>query len=123
MPLQARPYVPLLREVVGTKKRNEKMTPINTKGTNQMTDYLPTWSELFPKGRDIYYEGEHPQQFVREIATEFGFDPSADPYWGVDIPADEYGGEYGDGFTSYSFRCPAEHLDDIYGSGRWPMGS
>ena len=44
-----------------------------------------TWSELFPEGRDIYYEGVNPQQFVREIAAEFRFDPSADPNWGSAI--------------------------------------
>jgi len=26
-------------------------------------------------------------------------------------------------FTSYCFYCPAEHLDAIYGSARFPMGS
>ena len=74
-----------------------------------------TWSEMFPQGRTIFYEGPHPRQFDREIAAHFGFYPSADPNWGVDFP-DE-------GFTSYQFHCPAECLDEIYASGRWRMGS
>lgn len=78
-----------------------------------------TWRELYPDGRDIYYEGDTPECFALEIKSEFGFDPSADEGWGIVYPADEYG----DGFTSYRFHCPAEHLDAIYGSKWWPLGS
>jgi hypothetical protein len=81
---------------------------------------LHRWQDLFPEGRHIYYEGHNPSQFVKEIKERFGFDPSLNnPLWGKryqrtkDCPA----------FTSYSFDCPAEHLDAIYGSGRYPMGS
>ena len=81
---------------------------------------LAQWSELFPKGRHIYYEGDEPQEFAEQIRTEFGFDPSADEYWGLLIPGDDL---HDDAFTSYCFRCPPEILDAVYGSGRWPMGS
>jgi hypothetical protein len=91
-------------------KEGNTMTNVHSIGT--------TWRDLFPAGRDIYYEGDDPAGFAGQIKTEFGFDPSADPGWGVAIPADEDG----DGFTSYRFRCPPEHLDAIY-SERFPMGS
>ena len=53
--------------------------------------------------------------FVRQIQTEFGFSPALDPEWGVQIEDDIHS------FTSYSFHCPAEHLDAIYGSARFPL--
>jgi hypothetical protein len=76
-----------------------------------------TWASLFPNGREIFYEGHDPVGFVRQIQTEFGFSPALDPDWGVQIEDDI------DSFTSYSFHCLAEHLDAIYGSARFPMGS
>lgn len=72
-----------------------------------------SWQDLFPEGREIYYEGSEPDTFRTEIRDEFGFDPGASPGWG-----DLY-----DGKPSYRFHCPPECLNDIYGSGRWPMGS
>ncbi len=103
---------------------------------------MASWSDLFPDGRDIFYEGDDPVGFVNTIKAEFGFDPSADPNWGVSFPAEdgydpdappwvpETGRTYSRDeipphgeFTSYQFRCPAEHLDAIYGSDRFPMGS
>lgn len=82
-------------------------------------DELPLWSELRPNGRDIRYEGDEPAKFAQEILTEFGVDPTSDPDWGIYFPADEHG----PAFTGYGFHCPAEHLDAIYGSRRWPLGS
>ena len=64
------------------------------------------WSEMFPDGRHIYYEGDDPKGFVEQIKAEFGFDPSKDEHWG----------------NGCCFHCPPEHLDAIY-SGRFPMGS
>jgi len=40
-----------------------------------------------------------------------------DPRWGEQIDGDDIS------FTSYSFHCPSEHLDAIYGNDRFPMGS
>lgn len=76
-----------------------------------------TWSDLFPAGREIFYEGNDPIGFVQDVRTEFGFDPSRDPRWGVRIELS------GDSFISYCFHCPPEHLDEIYGTDRFPMGS
>mgnify|MGYP001617856475 CR=1 FL=1 len=78
---------------------------------------LRKWSELYPNGRYIYYEGDDPQGFIEEMKAKFGFDPSKDnPDWG-----EEYN-EDGEQWKSYGFFCPVEHLDEIY-SGTYPMGS
>jgi hypothetical protein len=84
-----------------------------------------TWSELFPKGRNVYYEGANPERFAAEVLAEFGFDPSSDENWGGDaIMPGPYGERFADPFGRiYLFHCPAQHLDAIYASGRWEMGS
>jgi len=69
-----------------------------------------TWAKLYPEGRDLYYEGEHPDQFADAIREEFGLDPSEDPLWGKRTEGDDGG----PGFTLYGFHCPAEHIDAIY---------
>ncbi len=77
------------------------------------------WAKLFPEGRDLYYEGERPEEIAEAIREEFGFDPSADPLWGKQIE----GGDGQAGFTSYGFHCSAEKLDAMYamhGSRRLP---
>ncbi|HYB16745.1 MAG TPA: hypothetical protein VEF71_14905 [Streptosporangiaceae bacterium] len=68
------------------------------------------WGKLYPEGRDLYYEGEHPDEFAAAIREEFGFDPSADPLWGKLVE----GGAGEPGFTSYGFHCPAGKLDAVY---------
>jgi len=68
------------------------------------------WRKLYPGGRDLYYEGEHPDEFAVAVREEFGFDPSADPLWGKLVEG--HAGE--PGFTSYGFHCPADKLDAIY---------
>ena len=77
------------------------------------------WAKLFPEGRDLYYEGENPEEFAEAIREEFGLDPSADLLWGKRIE----GGDGQAGSTTYGFHCPAEKLDGIYdmhGSRRFP---
>jgi hypothetical protein len=81
-----------------------------------------TWDELFPEGRTICYEGDDPAAFCEEIRVLFGFDPSADPVW-------EKAWMNGDpdwpdvfGRTCW-FHCPAAHLEGLYGSGAWRVGS
>lgn len=80
-------------------------TPASTEGPAR--DRLATWSELFPHGRDIFYEGDDPAAFARQIEARFGFNPAADLAWGV----------------SCRFFCPSEHLDAIYGDETLPLGS
>jgi hypothetical protein len=72
------------------------------------------WSEMFPEGRDIFYEGDHPAAFAEQMRHEFGFDPSTDPGWSQWVPDVGY---------LCRFHCPPEHLDEVYGSGRWELGS
>jgi len=68
------------------------------------------WAKLYPEGRDLYYEGEHPDKFAEAIREEFGLDPSADPLWGKQAAGDDGG----PGSTTYAFHCPARHIDAIY---------
>jgi hypothetical protein len=81
-----------------------------------------TWRDLFPEGRTICYEGDDPAQFCQDILREFGFDPSADAAWGKHgIGGDP---EWDDPFgRDLWFHCPPEHLDAIYGTRRFPVGS
>lgn len=78
-----------------------------------------TWLSLYPEGRHIFYEGDGPAGFARQILAEFGFSVDDNPGWGEQFAEDDDGPS----FTSYSFHCPPEHLDAIYGGDRFPMGS
>lgn len=69
------------------------------------------WRELFPNGRVIIYEGDEPEWFAAAILERFGFDPSADERWDAENEHARW------------FLCPAEHLDQIYGSSRYRVGS
>lgn len=76
-----------------------------------------TWAELFPNGRELFYEGDAPDEFAVEMVAKFGFDPRADHgWWDVTPDGDR------EPFVSYSFHCPPELLDVIYG-GAYPLGS
>lgn len=78
-----------------------------------------TWRELFPEGRHVFYEGTDPDEFRQQIRDEFSFDPGSDPGWGARV-----GDESDPGSSlSYGFDCPPAHLDAIYGSDRFPLGS
>jgi hypothetical protein len=87
----------------------------SVKGTSQRRRPAATnkWSEIFPQGRHIFYEGDNPRKFAEQIKAEFEFDVTKDPRWENRDP----------GFTTWSFDCPPELLDKIYGSDRFPMGS
>ncbi len=75
------------------------------------------WSSLFPRGRDVYYEGDDPAGFANLIEADFGFNPARDPNWGMQIEGNGFS------FTSYGFHCPPENLDSICGNDRFPLGS
>jgi hypothetical protein len=83
-----------------------------------------TWRELFPEGRDLFYDGDDPDGFAAEIKARFGFDPSKSPtggrlLWGVPVTLAD-----GELFTAYPFACPPEHLDAIYpDASGYPVGS
>jgi hypothetical protein len=86
-------------------------------------DGLPSWRELFPGGRCIFYDGDDPDGFAREVRAEFGFDPAADPHWSRAVMHGPGGEEMPDPLgRSYGFHCPPEHLDAIY-SDRLLVGS
>jgi hypothetical protein len=63
-------------------------------------------SEVYPDGRELYYEGNDFIGFAAEVKAKTGFDPSQ--HWRV---------------RCISFHCPAEYLEEVYGSGRWPLGT
>lgn len=94
-------------------KRTHRITKRKAKVAQRLKQEETKWSELFPQGRFIYYEGKAPKGFVQEIKRKFNFDPSRDPNWGEVINGL---------FTSYGFHCPVECLDEIY-NGTYPMGS
>ncbi len=71
---------------------------------------LKKWSEMFPEGRFIFYEGDDPQGFVKQIKDVLGFV--------ITIDWDDYKQD-----GAFGFHCPVEYLDEIYGSGKYPMGS
>lgn len=77
------------------------------------------WSEMYPDGREVFYEGDDPAGFVATVRDRFGFDPAADPRWNVTIPGDATV----PAFQSYAFHCPVQHLDALYGTGEYPLGS
>jgi hypothetical protein len=84
-----------------------------------------TWAGRFPDGRTLFFEGDDRDGFIKVIAGEFGFDPSQAPgdltgmYDRLDDPREPtWDSEHG-----WAFHCPAEHLDAIYGSDRFPVGS
>lgn len=68
------------------------------------------WSELFPDGRYIFYEGDDPESFVKEMKNSFGLNLTFD--W------DEF-----KEFNAFGFHCPSKFIDEIYGNGKYPMGS
>lgn len=71
-----------------------------------------TWAELFPEGREVCYEGDgDPWEFARSVREACGFDP-----------AERARGSWERGRDCW-FWCPSEHLDLVYGSGRWEIGS
>jgi hypothetical protein len=78
-----------------------------------------TWAELFPDGREIFYEGDSPDEFASHIAETYGFDPRADHRWWEVIDGD---GDM-EAFVLYGFRCPPALLDAIYGNPAYPLGS
>lgn len=80
---------------------------------------LMTYSEYWPEGRELYYEGDDPNGFAATIRAEFGFDPVTDPDWGVWVEEDNPDG----GYRYYPFHCPSEHLEAVFCSGRFPIGS
>jgi hypothetical protein len=55
-------------------------------------------AELYPEGRHLYYEGDDPVGFIKELKEKYGLD------------------------VFVSFHCPAELLDEIE-SGKYQLGT
>ena len=98
-----------------------------------MNKPVPTWQEMFPDGRVLFYEGDDPDGFVKEMKEKFNYDPSMNSVdfsslspipntpntaWGKWLPGDAKE----PGFMSYAFHCPGHLLDKVY-CGQYPLGS
>jgi hypothetical protein len=95
---------------------------------------VTTWAERFPEGRTLFYEGDDPGAFREQIQAEFGFDPAECPgvyanqpettdYGALNAMAAEAKQPTWDEDHGWQFHCPAAHLDTVYASRRWPIGS
>ena len=56
--------------------------------------------ELYPQGRRLYYEGDHPEAFFTMLRERYGFDPQ----------------------PSCTFTVPAKHLA-AFDAASYPVGS
>lgn len=75
---------------------------------SEMQNGMLAWSDLFPNGRDIFYEGDNPRAFMREMRDVYGLHINKNKKsWR----------------RSKMFFCPADLLDKIYGNGKYPLGS
>jgi hypothetical protein len=101
----------------GSRRQTIDGQSISWPGAGEIT----TWRELFPDGRTIFYEGDDPEEFAGQVKAEFGIDvrelPGHDLLTGKPEPG-TWTEEHG-----WQFHCPAEHLDAIYGSDRFLLGS
>lgn len=82
-----------------------------------------SWSELFPEGRVLTYEGDDPVNFVKEIKKRFGFNPADRHVNFATLTYDDGAKSTWNERDCYTFHCPSEYLDFIYGTGRYPVGS
>jgi hypothetical protein len=67
------------------------------------------WSELFPDGRVIFYEGDDPEGFKQDMWNKYQLDV---------MLLGKFTRSGG-----YAFHCPANVLDEIYRDGSYPLGS
>jgi len=98
-----------------------------------LEQYVTQCDRTFPYGRTLYYEGDDPERFRAEIKEEFGLDVAADydryiPGSDQPLPRIPWGewceASGGDRFQMFTFKCPPEYVDAIYGTGlRWPVGT
>ena len=68
------------------------------------------WSELFPDGRWLFYEGDDPEGFANEMVTKFQFDPRK-------------GNDSWSAARGYGFMLPGRCMDEVYGRDKYPLGS
>lgn len=106
------------------------------------------WQEMFPEGRVLFYEGDDPEGFVKEMKEKFNFDPSMtgvdfatlspipntpNKAWGEWIegswefvhtndPREMGKKQWIEGYFAYAFHCPGHLMDKVYG-GPYPLGS
>lgn len=76
-----------------------------------MSEYaMKPWTDYFPNGRHVFYEGDDPHSFVREMKTKFNFDPSKNnKMWN-----EEFG---------WCFFLPGHCINEVYDRTKYPLGS
>jgi hypothetical protein len=79
------------------------------------TTEAATWDDLCPDGARRFYAGDDPEGFRAEIIDRFGFHPAVDD---PEYPPGGWSEERG-----WAFSIPAGLVEEIYGSGRWLLGS
>lgn len=82
---------------------------------------LRKWSEMYPSGRWVVYEGDDPAGFRAEMIEKFKFDPAMVPDSRTEtgFAGNDLWNEDG----SWQFICPGRCMDDVYGGGDYPLGS
>ena len=66
---------------------------------------------ILSDGRWVYYEGDDPHHFVREMKTKYGFDP-------VKNNSRRWNEESG-----WCFFLPGNCIDEVYDRSKYPLGS
>jgi hypothetical protein len=71
---------------------------------------MKKWSEMYPHGRYVYYEGEDPKSFVKEMIEKYNFDPSKfNEHWNI--------------HRGFCFLLPGYCIDEVYDRTKYPLGS
>lgn len=71
---------------------------------------MKTWQEMFPNGRYVYYEGDNPNVFAKEMQEKFGFNPSKNnERWNKE--------------SGYCFHLPGNCINEVYNRTKYPLGS
>lgn len=77
-----------------------------------MEDWKRQAEAMFPNGRVIFYDGDDPEGFRKEMIEKFNFDPekSLNPsMWNARC--------------GYAFYCPGEHYRAVYLDDKYSVGS
>lgn len=68
------------------------------------------WTDFYPDGRHVFYEGDDPHSFVREMKTKFNFDPSENnKSWNEE--------------SGWCFFLPGNCINEVYDRTKYPLGS
>ena len=72
------------------------------------------WTDYYPNGRYVFYEGDDPHSFVREMKNKYNFDPSKEGRKNNFRWNDECG---------WCFLLPGYCINEVYDRTKYPLGS